>query len=110
MANANKVMLELKYPDALWVRGAVAPANGGVGYEARFCKSSAGRKVAHLGPTVTVSIVNVASGKPVSQKTHRLQISSDGTLTLEPVGETFEEVQAQIEKAAEKPAAEKAQA
>ena len=112
MANANKVVVEIKKTDALWVRGqpAAEPANGAlICYEARFCKSSTGRKVMHLGPIVTVSVVNTTSGKPVSQTSHRLQIASDGTLTLEPVGETFEEVQAQVEKVAEKPAADKAQ-
>jgi hypothetical protein len=98
MANANKVTLEVKNPDALWIRGQV-----GVGaYEARFCKSSTGRKVMHMGPVVTVSVINATTGKPISQKAHRLQIAGDGTLTLEPAGETFEEVSAAVEKEAPK--------
>jgi hypothetical protein len=97
----NTVMLEVRVPDALWVRGKITqPKDGdGLSYAARFCKSSErARKVLHNGPVVDVVVMSGNPVKELSRKSYRLQIDSAGELTLENAVERFEEAQADIEK------------
>lgn len=90
----NKVWIEIEPPESLWVRGSCeSDDEGTMRYQAKFCKAGTAIKPQHLGPVVSVIVLN-AQGKEIDRKSVTLGVKTDGTLFLQ----SFVEALSQLEK------------
>ena len=89
----NKVWIELETPESIWSRGDCnVSEDGTMRYEAKFYKTGTSSKPVHLGPAISLVVLN-AQGKEVARHSATLGGQTDGTLFFQ----FYKEVQSELE-------------
>ena len=90
----NQVWLEVEAPESIWVRGSCNVDDSGLmRYKAKFCRAGSSPKPMHLGPIVSLVVLD-SGGKEVGRKSVTLGVKSSGDLFFQ----TYTEASAEVEK------------
>ena len=90
----NKIIMEIETPESVWMRDdCQVNEEGTMQYEAKFCKSGRSPQAVHLGPVISLVVLN-AEKKEVGRRSVTIGVKSNGELYFQ----NYTEVVSQVEK------------